>query len=34
MAHRDIKPENIIYSEGKYKLSDFGLALVFDEEKI
>ena len=24
IAHRDIKIENVLYSNGKYKLCDFG----------
>ena len=28
IAHRDIKPQNILIMEGRYKLSDFGEAII------
>lgn len=31
LVHRDIKPENILISEGKCKISDFGLAKMASE---
>ena len=30
--HRDIKPENIIYKEGTFKITDFGIAVNKEED--
>jgi len=30
MAHRDVKTENILWAEGRYKLADFGTAMLFE----
>ena len=27
ILHRDIKPENIIFKEGSFKITDFGIAI-------
>ncbi len=29
--HRDIKPGNIIYSEKRWKFTDFGIACISDK---
>lgn len=31
VVHRDIKPANILYSQGIYKLADFGMAKYLKE---
>ena len=33
IAHRDIKPQNILIIKGRYKISDFGEALVFENNE-
>jgi len=32
-AHRDLKPTNILFHDGRWKLSDFGLVLPIGEER-
>jgi tRNA A-37 threonylcarbamoyl transferase component Bud32 len=32
LVHRDIKPENILEESGKYKITDFGVAISGEEE--
>src|SRR6266516_572646 len=32
LAHRDLKPTNILYHEGRWKLSDFGLVLPLGDD--
>lgn len=32
IIHRDIKPENIIYKEGTFKITDFGIAIDKEED--
>ena len=34
IAHRDIKPENILFYDGKYVLSDFGLVYYKKKERV
>jgi|JI6StandDraft_1071083.scaffolds.fasta_scaffold05293_12 serine/threonine protein kinase len=31
IIHRDLKTENILYKQGVWKLSDFGIAVKLDE---
>lgn len=31
IIHRDLKPANILIHENKYKLADFGFALIEDQ---
>ena len=32
VIHRDIKPENIIFKDGVYKITDFGISTVKDAD--
>lgn len=32
ITHRDLKPENILLVDGCFKISDFGLAKVFEND--
>lgn len=32
IIHRDLKPENILMVDGKVKITDFGLAKVFEKD--
>ena len=32
--HRDIKPENIIYQEGNFKITDFGISTEKEEDDL
>ena len=34
LVHRDIKPENILEESGKYKITDFGVAISGEEEAL
>lgn len=34
LVHRDIKPENILEENGRYKITDFGVAVTGDEEAL
>ena len=34
LVHRDIKPENILEESGKYKITDFGVAITGEEEAL
>jgi serine/threonine protein kinase len=34
IIHRDLKTENILYKQGVWKLSDFGIAIKLDEQEV
>jgi serine/threonine protein kinase len=33
IIHRDVKPSNILYRQGKFLLSDFGIAKTVDDSR-
>ena len=32
IIHRDLKPANILFSDGKFKITDFGLSKIFEDD--